>query len=105
MRELICEYCKKEYDIKEVRRVFGDTMWAHRFCSAICVTKASCQEAKNDSQTLSDHLINIVKLFDEIKFVEIDTKDICGQNMAIVSLKEYDELFRYIEENIKRRAI
>jgi hypothetical protein len=35
-----CKLCGKEYDVKEVVRVFGDTDWKHLYCSAICFTKA-----------------------------------------------------------------
>jgi hypothetical protein len=96
-----CKECGVKYDINETIRVYGDMHWVGRFCSALCVTKATCQEAKDDTKRLSDHLINIIELFDKIKFVEIETREICGQNMAIVSLPEYDELFKYIEKDVK----
>ena len=34
-----CEFCKKEYDIKETIRIYGDTWWVGICCSARCYTK------------------------------------------------------------------
>ena len=36
----ICNQCHKTYEVKEVERVYGDTLWKYTYCSAQCYTKA-----------------------------------------------------------------
>lgn len=33
-----CAVCGEEYDPKEVKRIYGDVLWKHSFCSARCYT-------------------------------------------------------------------
>lgn len=35
----VCKFCQKHYDVKETKRIFGDTWWAGIYCTAQCYTK------------------------------------------------------------------
>ena len=43
-----CKCCKNEYDIEEVKRVYGDTFWIYTNSSAQSYTKREEKEIKND---------------------------------------------------------
>lgn len=32
----VCEQCKGEYDVEEIRRQYGDVWWTFKYCSARC---------------------------------------------------------------------
>jgi hypothetical protein len=49
-----CEFCKKEYDVKEVKRVYGETPAIHHCCSAQCYTKKLKQDSENLESVYSD---------------------------------------------------
>ena len=35
----VCKFCQRHYDVKETKRIFGDTWWAPIYCTAQCYTK------------------------------------------------------------------
>ena len=35
----VCKFCQKHYEVKETKRIFGDTWWAPIYCTAQCFTK------------------------------------------------------------------
>lgn len=41
-----CNQCGKEYDVKEVVRIYGDVLWKYTYCSAQCYTKAEIMGEK-----------------------------------------------------------
>ena len=35
-----CKHCKKEYDVENAKRVYGDLSWTEEMCSAFCYTQS-----------------------------------------------------------------
>jgi hypothetical protein len=35
-----CEYCNKEYDVENAKRVYGGLPWTDKICSAFCYTQS-----------------------------------------------------------------
>ena len=43
---MICRKCRKEYDVKETIRSYGDMVWTSLYCTAQCYTKAIMENPK-----------------------------------------------------------
>jgi hypothetical protein len=55
-----CNECQKEYDVKEVVRVYGDTLWKYTYCSAQCYTKA--EMADKDEKLMNKFKLSRTKM-------------------------------------------
>jgi len=36
----VCKFCQRHYDVKETKRIYGDTWWAPIYCTAQCYTES-----------------------------------------------------------------
>jgi len=48
MENITCQQCDKEYDFSEACRVYGDTPWLNKYCSAQCYTQATMSGNRTD---------------------------------------------------------
>ena len=46
----VCKFCQKHYDVKETKRIFGDTWWAGIYCTAQCYTKGQVVTTTTDKE-------------------------------------------------------
>jgi hypothetical protein len=96
-----CEYCNKEYDVENAKRVYGGLPWTAKICSAFCYTQSleTKKETPKKFQKITvgfvtqeyETLDNGTHVCTGQEFVagdQVDYEDMDGEPVEIDTLKE-----------------
>ncbi len=62
---MVCRQCGKEYDMIEARRIYGDAMFIHFYCSPQCYTKTIMEKKDKHMDEKKDKSLDVLVLVQE----------------------------------------